>query len=101
LSNAGLEKIIRGKKVTILDREQWKQIEPRLEVLERHDTGAKGEILVIKWGESIAIVEQPKPSEFVLRPMEGMDRVKIFVEQRLAAYDRIWDGCGCKIDYYH
>ena len=23
-----------------------------------------------------------------------------FVDDRLAAYERMWDGCGCKIDYF-
>lgn len=101
LNDAELERIFREKRITVLSRNQWERIEPKFEVLERHDTGAKGEILVVKQGDALAIVEQPKPGEFVLRPMEGKDRVTIFVEQRLAAYDRIWDGCGCKIDYYH
>ena len=26
---------------------------------------------------------------------------KAFIEHRLASYERMWDGCGCTIDYQH
>jgi hypothetical protein len=29
------------------------------------------------------------------------DEVRRFVRERLEAYDRMWDGCGCKVDYYN
>ena len=34
--------------------------------------------------------------ERVVADLEAAGR---FVDNRLAAYDRMWDGCGCKVDY--
>ena len=40
-----------------------------------------------------------READVVLRPL-AEESVAEFVAQRQATYDRMWDGCGCKIDYY-
>jgi len=35
-----------------------------------------------------------------VRRLGGEDEARAFIRDRLDTYDRMWDGCGCKIDYY-
>ena len=32
--------------------------------------------------------------------MEVRETAERFVEDRLSDYERMWDGCGCKIEYH-
>ena len=45
-------------------------------------------------------VEAPSKGARVARVLGGEAEVRAFVEGRLKEYDRMWDGCGVKIDYY-
>ena len=44
-------------------------------------------------------VEEPSSRERVVRLIEEHE-VQAFVEDRLDTYERMWDGCGCKVAYY-
>ena len=49
------------------------------------------------------LVVQEKTTDnkaIVVRRFRSLDEAELFVEERLATYERMWDGCGCKIDYY-
>jgi hypothetical protein len=48
----------------------------------------------------LAALEQPSAGERVLRRLSDAEEAQRFVKGRLEAYERMWDGCGCKIDYY-
>ena len=34
-----------------------------------------------------------------VRIVDAREAARRFVEHRLGQYERIWDGCGCRIDY--
>jgi hypothetical protein len=36
----------------------------------------------------------------VIRRLADEAAAARFVADRLATYERMWDGCGCRIDYY-
>ncbi len=56
--------------------------------------------MIVRLDGFFAAVEQPSTSERVLRRLADAEEVGRFVRQRLEEYERMWDGCGCKIDYY-
>lgn len=35
-----------------------------------------------------------------LRLLGGPEEARAFVEKRLEEYERMWDGCGVKVEYY-
>jgi hypothetical protein len=39
-------------------------------------------------------------NEVALRGFESLQKAQEFVTDRLAVYEKMWDGCGCKVDYY-
>jgi hypothetical protein len=83
-----------------LDVAEWEEIADQFEVTERHSTFIAGELLILRLEPGYAAVEQPAEDRRVVRRLENSDAVRSFVTSRLEEYERMWDGCGCKIDYY-
>ncbi len=85
--------------VVVLSADAWAAFAPGIEPVERHDTGLAGELLIVRLGDGLAAVESPSPDTRAVRRFVDADAARRFVEGRLDTYDRMWDGCGCKVDY--
>jgi hypothetical protein len=77
----------------------WAQVAATFPETERHATGVAGALLIIRTPAGPAAVETPSDQEVVVRPLAEAE-VRRFVTDRLAQYERMWEGCGCRIDYY-
>lgn len=64
------------------------------------DTGMSGLIRVLAAGDSMLVQEKSDTGEILVRRVADRAAADILVGARLEIYDRMWDGCGCKIDYY-
>ena len=83
-----------------LEVAEWEEIADQFEVTERHPTFIAGELLIVRVDSRYAAVEQPANDKRVVRRLDTLDEVRRFVTGRLEDYERMWDGCGCKINYY-
>ena len=70
------------------------------EVIQENDTFFCGPIRIIERDDIIYVQEQSDRDEILVRSFPSQSAAREFVEQRLATYERMWDGCGCRIDYY-
>jgi len=86
--------------IIVISKDEWDQVAPELPVLERHDTWLRGDLLIVRTPAGLAAVESPSPGERVIRRLADEAAAARFVADRLATYERMWDGCGCRIDYY-
>lgn len=86
--------------ILTLDVSEWDEIADQFEVVEHHPTFISGDLLIIRLESGFAAVERPIPNRRVIRRLGDLDEVHRFVTNRLEEYERMWDGCGCKIDYY-
>lgn len=84
-----------------LSAAQWERHADGFAVVDRHDTRLAGDLLLVRRGAVWAVVERPSPAERVVRPFTDEAEARRFVAGRLALYERVWDGCGCKIDYFN
>jgi len=76
----------------------WERLASGFAVVEDHDTGLAGHLLLVRrpvpgrktggW----AIVEQPSPQERVVRPLKTAAEARALIADRMAAYERMWDG---------
>lgn len=82
-----------------LSSKDWRELAPHFPVVERHDTQLAGDLLIVRLDGEYASIEQPSRDARVARLLVGMDEVRAFVEKRLSEYERMWDGCGVKVDY--
>lgn len=80
---------------------QWEKVGDALEVVERHATFLAGELLIARSEAGLVAVEEPCGGERVVRRLGDEGTMRAFVKERLETYERMWDGCGCKVDYYH
>ncbi|WP_456424597.1 hypothetical protein [Rhodocaloribacter sp.] len=86
--------------LVVLPEETWNALAPAFAEVERHPTFIAGDLVIVRLGDALAAVEEPKPGERVIRRLPDPDAARAFVEERMALYDRMWDGCGCRVDYY-
>ena len=54
---------------------------------------------LLRHGGRLAALEEARADAWALRPLADEDEARSFLERRRAEYDRMWDGCGCRIDY--
>lgn len=101
MDSVELTERLREGEIVELSEQQWKELEERVRVSESHETGQAGKLLIVQLGGLSAAVESPKPDRRVVRPLNGPAAVRAFVTERLDTYERMWNGCGCKIDYYN
>ncbi len=95
-----LKQRLQAERIVALSADEWAGLSPAFVDVERHDTYLAGDLLIVRLDGLFAAVEQPSPAERVLRRLADEEDVKRFVRMRLEEYERMWDGCGCKIDYY-
>lgn len=89
-----------AERVVELPAAQWKRLAPAVEEVERHATGLAGDLLIVRSKGGLAAVEQPAPDARVVRRLSGAGEARALVARRLETYDKMWDGCGCKVDYH-
>ena len=69
-------------------------------VLSETDTFMNAPIRILEWRGAILIQEYSDKKEALLRRSASVEEARRFVDDRLEVYERMWDGCGCKIKYY-
>jgi hypothetical protein len=84
----------------IIEEADLKTVLDNSEVIRIEDTHLSDFIRLIKFDGILFIQELSLKSEIILRKINSLADADKFVQQRLDFYERKWDGCGCKIDYY-
>lgn len=94
------ERLARGE-IVRLSSADWQALRDSFATIEEHDTQLAGALLIVQATDgTLAAVEAPTAAERVVRRLADRAAADAFVEERLATYNRMWDGCGCKVDYY-
>jgi hypothetical protein len=70
------------------------------EIIAATDTCVAGLIRILAVDSLIVVQEQTPDGEVLLRRFRSREAAQTFFDDRIAAYDRMWDGCGCTIDYH-
>ena len=84
----------------IIDEAELKSVLDNSEIIRVEDTHLSDLIRVLKYDDKLFVQEITFKKEIIIRKMDSMKDVDFFVKDRLDYYERKWDGCGCKIDYY-
>jgi len=84
----------------IIEEDDLKSVLDNSEIIRVEDTYLSDFIRVLKYDEKFFVQETTFKKEILIRKMDSMNDVDFFVQERLDYYERKWDGCGCKIDYY-
>jgi len=89
-----------NKSFIVLDKDKLNLFLSEVKILKEENTYLNDFIRIINFNEIICIQETSDKNEIIVRRMNSLKEAEDFVQERLDFYDRKWDGCGCKIDYY-
>ena len=98
-----LEKIIavaKKKNYSILKKEDLEELLSQSKVIIEKDTLISDKIRLLKLDNDLIIQEKTTKDELIIRIVKTKNEAEDFIKQRLEIYDRMWDGCGCKVEYY-
>lgn len=79
-------------RVTSLTRQDFDALLAQTEVLREDATGIAGRIRTLRFEGAIMVQERNPEGEHFLRILPSEEAAARFVDARLAAYERMWDG---------
>lgn len=100
MTQSEFKELLGSQPVVIIAPADWPDLSAIFTEIERHDTGFAGALVLLQSEEGLAALEQPSAERWVVRRLGDRSEADRFVQDRLAQYERMWDGCGCRIDYY-
>jgi hypothetical protein len=88
--------------VVVLPGSDEAEILRRFDVVQEKDTLMAGPIRILSSKIGSIIMEYPNDGSeaIVLHLFKTLRQAEEVLHDRLATYERMWDGCGCKINYY-
>jgi hypothetical protein len=89
------------KELVVLPRTDFDSLLETFEVVRVEDTLLAGNIYLLRTEVGLAVVEYPtRTTQAVIRPVANREAADSLIDDRLETYDRMWDGCGCRINYF-
>ena len=95
-----LENKFKTQKLVILSDEEYQQFMDKVEIIEERDTFFRDKIRILCEGNNFFIQEKSNKEEIIIRKTGSLKEGQQFIKNRLAVYENMWNGCGCKINYY-
>ena len=96
-----IQKQFENLKIVTLSSGDFDILVMSLEIVFEMDTLIRDKIRILKLHNTLYFVQEKSPKEeILLRQFKTEKIAKDFILDRLHIYDKMWDGCGCKIDYY-
>lgn len=81
-----------GREVVAFPREELGSLLEQTATLREVDTSIAGRIRILRSDDRILVQERTPKGEHFIRELASEDQAAAFVEARLAAYERMWDG---------
>ena len=98
-----LEKIIltaKKKKYLIIDENDLNKLLLNSELILEENTYISDKIRLLKIKDDLILQEKTTNGEYLIRYIKTKAEAEKLIKERLEIYERMWDGCGCKVDYY-
>jgi hypothetical protein len=86
--------------VVKIDRDELVRVLEWAEAIRAEDTVLAGWIRILSLDGHVLVQEETPDRDILVRKLASIDAANGLVDGRLADYERMWDGCGCKIDYF-
>jgi len=94
-----IRELVKGA-VLKIDRDDLEALLERAEAIRVEDTTLSGWIRILSLEGHPLVQEETPDRDVLVRKLASVDEANQLVDRRLADYERMWDGCGCKIDYF-
>ncbi len=81
-----------GGRAVVISGDDLAWVLERAATVREHDTGIAGPIRILRLGDRVLVQERTPEGELLIRGLPSEASAGRFVEARLAAYERMWDG---------
>jgi hypothetical protein len=80
--------------------EQLKVLLNQSRIIRERDTLISDTIRLLEYQGRYILQEKTTKNEIMIRFFENEQDAEALFNARLEVYEKMWDGCGCKVDYY-
>lgn len=95
-----LIKEFKSKKILLLPKVELDTLLKSSEILIVKDTVINDKVRILKVDNIFFFQEITNKDEIALRKFNRLKDAEALVQDRLAVYENMWNGCGCKVNYY-
>ena len=98
-----LERIIssiKKEKYLMIGESELNELLSHSKMIIEENTHISDKIRLLKFKDELILQEKTTKDEFLIRSIKTQKEAEDFIRDRLEIYNRMWDGCGCKVDYY-
>lgn len=98
-----LERIIstiKKQKYLMISEPELNELLSHSKMIIEENTYISDKIRLLEFEDDLIIQEKSTKDEYLVGVMKTKKEAEEFIKQRLEIYDRMWDGCGCKVKYY-
>ena len=88
------------KEYSIINEEDLNILLSESKIIIEKDTLISDKIRLLKFDEDFFIQEKSNKDELIIRMVSSKSEGESFINNRMEIYDKMWDGCGCKVEYY-
>jgi len=91
---------LRGQSIVTLSQNELDLLLEISQSVREQDTLMSGKIRILQIDGMVVVQEKTPNGEYLIRKMKSGKEANSFFDERLATYENMWDGCGCKVDYF-
>jgi hypothetical protein len=98
-----LERIIssiKKEKYLMIGESELNELLSHSKMIIEENTHISDKIRLLKFKDELILQEKTTKDEFLIRKIKTQKEAEDFIKQRLEIYNRMWDGCGCRVNYY-
>jgi hypothetical protein len=88
------------KKFLTISRDELNDILTQSKILIEENTYISDKIRLLEYEDELILQEKTTKDEYLIRRMSTQKEAEQLIKERLEIYNRMWDGCGCRIEYY-
>lgn len=100
MSAEGIISSAKKKKYMIISEVELNELLSNSNVIIEENTYISDKIRLLKYKTDLLIQEKSTKNEYLVRIMKTEKEAEKLIKERLDIYNRMWDGCGCKVNYY-
>lgn len=104
MAKMNIESLIKKAKkniYVIISQNELNNLLSSSKLIQEKESHISGKIRLLKFNGELLIQEKTDKDELLIRLMKTKEEADYFIKERLEIYDKMWDGCGCKVDYYN
>jgi hypothetical protein len=100
MSVEGIISSAKKKKYLILSEVDLNELLSNSILVIEEDTYISDKIRLLEYKKILLIQEKSLKDEYLVRNVKSIKEGEKLIKERLEIYNRMWDGCGCKVNYY-